>query len=179
MLITELASTILKSETPKYAYDPFLVDLNDGVYIFRMSPFTTQNQQGGVWFPNVTIQDSYSNARTSKKLSVAIEIIESMIIQNTEIENINELVDATFSLLHEEGHWKYYYENYLIRSESGEKYMDDYNQISNEMGLHIVLQKAKQSDEFEEYHRLYRKHPFEKYADDYAIEAMRIIISKA
>ncbi|WKL03188.1 hypothetical protein Q0F98_05820 [Paenibacillus amylolyticus] len=172
MRLTEIAQMYMMDTTPKYSYDPTTTQLNDGVYIYRMAPFTEQNIHGGVWFPDVDIHQSYENCRSNSKILPAVRIVEEM-IANRGINSTTPEIDAIFSLLHEEGHWMQYLEEYVEQNKSGEDYLKDSEQFSREMGILDLQIKARTDHNlYYDYHKLYREHPFEKFADNYAINKM-------
>jgi hypothetical protein len=178
MRLNHVANKILLSTTPKFPYDVRLIqERNDGAYIFRMAPETKINSDAGVWFPDVSVEDSYLNNRASIKLRPAIEIIEQILKDHEvlgEEKVLNPIYDAVFSLLHEEGHWVYYLENYINNGLDGDNYLRDYYLYNDELGLNKLLEAARKNNElYIYYHREYRKHPFEAYADNYAIIKMK------
>ncbi|MEV5024794.1 hypothetical protein [Paenibacillus sp. LPE1-1-1.1] len=174
MRLTELASVILRKDIPTFPYNPDHLEKRE--MIFRMTPFTDINQQGGIWYPDVTITESFQEQRNDFRLTEGIKIVEQFLIDKGVAIKLDEKTDAIFTLLHEEGHWDYYVRYYIDLGKSGNAYNDDNAKISDEMGITSLKKQVQANNElYGELQRVYREHPFEKYADEYAVKKMKEI----
>ncbi|NOU94886.1 hypothetical protein GC093_16895 [Paenibacillus sp. LMG 31456] len=148
-------------------------------------PESKGSYESGIIVPDLRVEDSIeAMIKSVPDDPCMIPALENLLKQNHIIaanEVMNPHLYASFSILHELGHWYHFQENYTRRGLNGQKYITDYKEIQLKLELEKIGELAKKAKKgsqeqielLSEYHKLYRKHPFEIIADQFAIGRLK------
>jgi hypothetical protein len=144
--------------------------------------------RSGIMVPELEIEDSINVfQKFVPNDSCAITTIENLLKENNIIgsqEAMSPYLYASFTILHELGHWHDYQDRYVVEGLGGDEYHSDYVEEKSKLQLNeleqLVREQIKGSQAFIEYltlyHKRYRENPFEQIADQFAICKLRELI---
>lgn len=188
MRVTDIANSILREDTPRSSYPENIYKIKTGYdqpYEFKMLEKDKDGFVQGVLYPDTSINRVYESMLISEDAKYALSSFIILLTSNDVIssrEEFTQLVLVEFSLFHEEGHWEFLKTNYINNGIPENRYWDDYKThpmyIEN-IGTYNLSEKENnpqiRGELKAKYWTIYRFHPFEKYADNDAIERLKQI----
>lgn len=164
--ISEFKKNILKNNTPVAS-----VDEN------KNNNFAFYVNQCGIYIPQeVSISQYFDIECKNINGMSAIRVVRDILVENS-ILNVNKDLSTlglvTYYILHEEGHYVHYINEYLNKKKSVICYLDDYNDQYDSVMKDSSKINFNSPSGYLYFQQLYREIEFEKIADDYAIKKIK------
>lgn len=179
---TQLAKKIVPLDVP-YITIPLMQGRLPTPAIF---PSANQYYGAGIALPDVDIELSMRYVvQMLPDDPLILKVIEELLIKESIITTspMSPLDYGTFAILHEVGHWYDFQTRYIKNGLTGSDYYNDYKKEAEKLELNLFTKRIQAerrgSDEqlnlLREYHEKYRSNIFEIKADNYAINAMKMM----
>lgn len=167
MRIYDFMKSILQSDTPITKKDP---DHKNSLKFYPRFP--------GIFIPEMTLEEYFISEREIKEGFYAMKEITKKIVSVGIFkpkQSFNEKSIVAFYLLHEEGHWVHFKEEYLEYNKTHNEFLNDYRK-QDDYCKYKYLVEAESLDintKHEIHARIYRENKFEEKADLYAIDKIK------
>lgn len=187
MKIIDLANKLISAEIPVHE-----ISLTTLLQAKRLPapafwPEPKGTYKAGIMVPELKIEDSINIIQKFVPDPCIITTIENLLKENKIIgwqEAMSPHIYASFSILHELGHWYDYQDRYVAAGLGGAKYYSDYSEELSKLRLNELGELTKRQIEGSQaqiqyltlYHKRYREHPFEQIADQFAICKLKELI---
>lgn len=184
VLLSEFGKEILDKDIPVQGYNRYIPQAAD-YYEATMTPIGNQFFKEGILLPDISVLEFFHSYEASRVGSIVLLVIERMLRKQdiiNEYSNIDALLFASFTAYHELGHWYDYLENYKNKGVSGQSYLNEFSKEEQLLGLAALKHKINergidrklQNELILKFHSIYRENPFEKRADIFAMEKLKL-----
>ncbi|TCZ71449.1 hypothetical protein E0485_22620 [Paenibacillus albiflavus] len=185
MQYIELARKLMPSDIP--VHEVSLPTLYQAARLPTPSfwPDAKGEYTAGIMVPKMKIQESLTELQKWVPDDPYTYLSIENLLNGNKLLDLNESMSpqlyATFSILHELGHWYDFQDRYRAVGLSGKQYYSDYTEEQSRLNLDEITKQIhtqtrgsrEQMDLLILYHETYRQHPFERIADQYAINNLR------
>ncbi|BAU28547.1 hypothetical protein DFP93_105221 [Aneurinibacillus soli] len=188
MKLIDLANKLIPAEIPVHEISLTILSQEKRLPAPAFWPKPNDIYKAGIMVPELKLEDSINTIQESVPDDPCIiTTIENLLKENKIIgwqEAMSPHIYASFSILHELGHWYDYQDRYVAAGLGGAKYLSDYSEEQSKLRLNELIELTRKQIKGSQahiqylalFHKRYREHPFEQIADQFAICKLRELI---